>query len=118
MAHSLGCIIVVGVHGSGRPSAAAPGAGLGVIAAAASWYEPISNAFVTKLAFEEYATPTVLGQPMVVVAEVAKVQRFPTDTRQVIPEVSAVALGTANDEPVVIHADRINMVEFGPRSRI
>jgi hypothetical protein len=29
-------------------------------------YRPISGDFVTKFAFEEYATPTVLGRPMVV----------------------------------------------------
>jgi hypothetical protein len=31
---------------------------------------------------------------------------------QVVPRASAVVLGAANAEPIVIHADHINMVKF------
>jgi len=58
-------------------------------------YGPISGDFVTKFAFEEYATPTVLGKSIVVV-----------------PRASAVVPGAANGEPIAIHADHIHMVKF------
>ncbi|KAF1952737.1 TPR-like protein [Byssothecium circinans] len=62
-------------------------------------YGPISSDFVTKFAFEEYATPTVLGQSFMVV-----------------PRASAVVPGVADGESIVIHADHINMVKFGSKS--
>ncbi|KAF2190540.1 hypothetical protein K469DRAFT_697793 [Zopfia rhizophila CBS 207.26] len=55
--------------------------------------------FVTKFAFEEYATPTVLGHSIMVV-----------------PRASAVVPGAADAEPIVIHADHIHMVKFGSES--
>ncbi|KAG9377114.1 Tetratricopeptide repeat-containing domain protein [Pyrenophora tritici-repentis] len=62
-----------------------------------SWgqYEPISGDFVTKYAYETYATPTVLGKSIIVV-----------------PRASAVVPGAADGEPIAIHADHIHMVKF------
>ncbi|CAN9331109.1 unnamed protein product [Alternaria alternata] len=62
-------------------------------------YGPISGDFVTKFAFEEYATPTVLGKSIVVV-----------------PRASAVVPGAADGEPITIHADHIQMVKFGSKT--
>ncbi|KAF2813521.1 uncharacterized protein BDZ99DRAFT_412343 [Mytilinidion resinicola] len=62
-------------------------------------YAPISSHFVTKFAFEEYATPTALGQSIMIV-----------------PRASAVVPGAADGEPIAIHADHINMVKFGLKS--
>ncbi|KAH8702665.1 hypothetical protein GQ44DRAFT_51434 [Phaeosphaeriaceae sp. PMI808] len=62
-------------------------------------YGPISGDFVTKYAFEEYATPTVLGKSIVVV-----------------PRASAVVPGAADGEPIAIHADHIHMVKFGSKA--
>ncbi|XPS75922.1 hypothetical protein M3J09_007986 [Ascochyta lentis] len=62
-------------------------------------YGPISGEFVTKYAYETYATPTVLGRSMVVV-----------------PRASAVVPGAADGEPIAIHADHINIVKFGTKS--
>ncbi|USP73005.1 hypothetical protein yc1106_00279 [Curvularia clavata] len=58
-------------------------------------YGTISGDFVTKFAFEEYATPTVLGKSIMVV-----------------PRASAVVPGAADSEPIAIHADHIHMVKF------
>jgi hypothetical protein len=45
-------------------------------------YAPISGDFVTKFAFEEYPTPTVLGQSMVVSRyEIVGVRQLLTPTR-------------------------------------
>ncbi|KDN65752.1 hypothetical protein CSUB01_07533 [Colletotrichum sublineola] len=60
-------------------------------------YGPISTDFVTKFAYEALKTPTPFGQIMVV------------------PKASAVVPGQANGEPIVIHADHINMVKFASR---
>ncbi|KAJ9635249.1 hypothetical protein H2199_008737 [Coniosporium tulheliwenetii] len=62
-------------------------------------YGLISGDFMTKFAFEEYATPTVLGHSIMVV-----------------PRASAVVPGAADAEPIVIHADHINIVKFGSKS--
>ncbi|KAL1598071.1 hypothetical protein SLS59_007081 [Nothophoma quercina] len=62
-------------------------------------YGPISGDFVTKYAYETYATPTLLGQSMVVV-----------------PQASAVVPGAADGEPMAIHADHIHMVKFESKS--
>ncbi|CAN9171071.1 unnamed protein product [Alternaria alternata] len=62
-------------------------------------YGPISSDFVTKYAYEEYATPTVLGQSILVV-----------------PRASAVVPGAADGEPIAIHADHIHMVKFESKS--
>ncbi|RYO22803.1 hypothetical protein AA0113_g12761 [Alternaria arborescens] len=62
-------------------------------------YGPISSDFVTKFAFEEYKTPTVLGKSIMVV-----------------PRASAVVPGAADGEPIAIHADHINMVKFESKS--
>ncbi|KAH3938470.1 hypothetical protein HBH53_256910 [Parastagonospora nodorum] len=52
-------------------------------------YGPISSDFVTKYAFEEYATQTVLGRV----------------GGNLVP-------GAADSEPIAIHADHTNMVKF------
>ncbi|RYO00078.1 hypothetical protein AA0121_g13436 [Alternaria tenuissima] len=62
-------------------------------------YGPISSDFVTKFAFEEYKTPTVLGKSIMVV-----------------PRASAVVPGAADGEAIVIHADHIHMVKFGSKT--
>ncbi|KAJ6125811.1 hypothetical protein N7471_010304 [Penicillium samsonianum] len=62
-------------------------------------YGPVSGDFVTKFAFEEYPTPTVLGGSIMVV-----------------PRASAVVPGAADAEPIIIHADHINMVKFASNS--
>lgn len=61
-------------------------------------YGPISGDFVTKFAYEEYKTPTVLGHSIMVV-----------------PRASAVVPGAADAEPIAIHADHINMVKFASK---
>lgn len=61
-------------------------------------YGPISGDFMTKFAYEEYKTPTVLGHSIMVV-----------------PRASAVVSGAADAEPIVIHADHINMVKFASK---
>ncbi|KAF2469609.1 tetratricopeptide repeat domain-containing protein, partial [Lindgomyces ingoldianus] len=61
-------------------------------------YGPISKEFVTKFAYEEYKTPTVLGHSIMVV-----------------PRASAVVPGEADAEPIAIHADHINMVKFASK---
>ncbi|KAF2804401.1 tetratricopeptide repeat domain-containing protein [Mytilinidion resinicola] len=58
-------------------------------------YGQISGEFVTKFAYEEYMTPTVLGHSIMVV-----------------PRASAVVPGAADGEPIVIHANHIDMVKF------
>ncbi|KAK8036599.1 hypothetical protein PG991_001736 [Apiospora marii] len=58
-------------------------------------YAPISGDFVTKFAYEDYPTRTALGHSIMVV-----------------PYASAVVPGQADAEPIVIHADHINMVKF------
>ncbi|KAI1426992.1 hypothetical protein F5Y12DRAFT_739426 [Xylaria sp. FL1777] len=60
-----------------------------------SQYNPISNQFVTKFAYETYETPTILGHKILVV-----------------PKASAVVPGQANAEPIAINSDHINMVKF------
>ncbi|CAI9635625.1 unnamed protein product [Alternaria burnsii] len=62
-------------------------------------YGPISGDFVTKFAFEEYETPTVLGK-----------------STMVVPRASAVVPGAADGEPIAIHADHIHMVKFGSKT--
>jgi hypothetical protein len=62
-------------------------------------YGPISGDFVTKYAYETYATPTVLGKSIMVV-----------------PRASAVVPGAADGEPIAIHADHIHMVKFGSKT--
>ncbi|KAI8630073.1 TPR-like protein [Xylariaceae sp. FL1651] len=60
-----------------------------------SQYNPISNQFVTKFAYETYETPTLLGHKILVV-----------------PKASAVVPGQANAEPIAINSDHIEMVKF------
>ncbi|KAJ4161661.1 uncharacterized protein LMH87_007687 [Akanthomyces muscarius] len=61
-------------------------------------YAPISNEFITKFAYEEYATLTVLGRSIMVV-----------------PRASAVVPGHADAEPIVIHANHTSMVRYPSR---
>ncbi|KAK3897210.1 P-loop containing nucleoside triphosphate hydrolase protein [Staphylotrichum tortipilum] len=61
-------------------------------------FAPISGDFVTKFAYEEYATPTVLGHSIMVV-----------------PRASAVVPGHADAEPIVIHANHTSMVRYPSR---
>lgn len=79
-------------------------------------YGPISGDFVTKYAYETYATPTVLGRFTVVSCVVVNVQRLSTNAQQVVPRASAVAPGAADGEPIAIHSDHINMVKFESKS--
>jgi hypothetical protein len=74
-------------------------------------YGPISGDFVTKYAYETYATPTVLGRSMVVSHQGSWCLSI-TNVRQVVPRASAVVPGAADSEPIAIHADHINMVKF------
>jgi hypothetical protein len=79
-------------------------------------YGPIRSDFVTKYAFEEYPTPTLLGRSIVVSCfEIYHVYWLLADIHQVVPKVSAVVQGDADGEPIVIPADHINMVKFGSR---
>ncbi|WYZ43693.1 hypothetical protein EsH8_VII_000129 [Colletotrichum jinshuiense] len=58
-------------------------------------YNPISREFVTKFAYEEYETPTLLGK-----------------TIMVVPRASAVVPGHADGEPIAMHANHVDMVRF------
>ncbi|KAK4171585.1 hypothetical protein QBC36DRAFT_382447 [Triangularia setosa] len=58
-------------------------------------YASISNDFMTKYAFEDYATPIVLGHRIMVA-----------------PKASAVVPGHADSELVTIHADHTSMVHY------
>ncbi|KAK4658320.1 hypothetical protein QC762_0026740 [Podospora pseudocomata] len=58
----------------------------------------ISDQFITKFAYEEYQTPTALGQSLMVV-----------------PRASAVVPAQTNAEPVAIHANHHNMVKYTSR---
>ena len=62
-------------------------------------YGSISSDFITKFAYEEYKTPTVLGHTILVV-----------------PRASAVVPGQSDAEPICIHANHIHMVKFQARS--
>ncbi|KAF7551743.1 hypothetical protein G7Z17_g4777 [Cylindrodendrum hubeiense] len=64
-------------------------------------YGPISGDFVTKFAYEEYKTPTLLGHSIMVV-----------------PKASAVVPGQADAEPIVAHGDHISMVKFPSRDNV
>jgi hypothetical protein len=44
-----------------------------------------------------------------------KLDSDPLLTMQVVPRASAVVPGAANAEPIVIHADHINMVKFASK---
>ncbi|CAN9243604.1 unnamed protein product [Alternaria alternata] len=91
-----------GILFMGTPHQGGSGVALGklmVNVASLGQYGPISSDFVTKFAFEEYATPTVLGKSIMVV-----------------PRASAVVPGAADGEPIAIHADHINMVKFESKS--
>jgi hypothetical protein len=68
-------------------------------------YAPISGDFVTKYAYETYATPTLLGWSMLVSQVMMSAQRLSTNTWQVVPRASAVVPGAADSEPIAIHAD-------------
>ncbi|CAH0021637.1 unnamed protein product [Clonostachys rhizophaga] len=61
-------------------------------------YGRICDEFVTKFAYEEYETPTVLGHSLMVV-----------------PRTSAVPADQSDAEPIVIHADHKNMVKYSSR---
>ncbi|KAH0559878.1 hypothetical protein GP486_003608 [Trichoglossum hirsutum] len=61
-----------------------------------SQYKPISGNFVTKLAYESYATPLAFGEKLMVV-----------------PEPPAVVPGQVNAESIAIISDHIGMVKFG-----
>lgn len=39
-----------------------------------------------------------------------------TNVQQIVPRASAVVPGVADDEPIAIHVDHINMVKFGAKS--
>lgn len=76
-------------------------------------YGPISGDSVTKFAFEEYETPTVLGHTIMVCRLLLRL--WQPLTTQVVPRASAVVPGAADAEPIVIDADHINMVKFASR---
>jgi hypothetical protein len=79
-------------------------------------YGPIRSDFVTKFAFEEYPTPTVLGRSIVVSCfEIYHMYWLLANVHQVVPKASAVVPGDADGESIVIHADHINMVKFGSK---
>lgn len=75
-------------------------------------YGPISGDFVTKFAYEEYETPTALGHSIMVCPFQIVLEALQLLTAQVVPRASAVVPGAADAEPIVIHADHINMVKF------
>ena len=76
-------------------------------------YGPISGDFVTKFAFEEYATPTVLGKSiMVSCSKINRAYWLLAKVHQVVPRASAVVPGAADGEAIAIHADHIHMVKF------
>jgi hypothetical protein len=80
-------------------------------------YGPISGDFVTKFAFEEYATPTVLGKSIIVsCSKINRAYWLLAKVYQVVPRASAVVPGAADGEPIAIHADHINMVKFGSKT--
>ena len=73
-------------------------------------YGPISGEFITKFAFEEYKTPTALGQAvMVCIYSIRKELKLIT---QIVPRASAVVPGAADAEPIAIHANHVDMVKF------
>ncbi|KAI5456651.1 hypothetical protein BGZ63DRAFT_395954 [Mariannaea sp. PMI_226] len=77
-------------------------------------YSLIASEFVTKFAYEEYKTPTVLGRKILVCVSHSLHTsdcRLP-DISKVVPKASAVVPGQANSESIVIHADHRNMVKF------
>jgi hypothetical protein len=74
-------------------------------------YAPIINDFVTKYAFEEYATPTVLGHT-IMVRDFVRTTGDGTKQHQVVPKASAVVPGHADAEPIAIHADHTSMVRY------
>jgi hypothetical protein len=45
-----------------------------------------------------------------------KVERLPADTQQVVPRASAVVPGSADGEPIAIHADHVDMVKSESRA--
>jgi hypothetical protein len=79
-------------------------------------YASISNDFVTKYAFEEYATPTLLGRKILVRDFVRSTSTGADGTKQVsyqvVPKASAVVLGHADAEAIAIHADHTSMVRY------
>lgn len=77
-------------------------------------YNPISSSFITKFAYEEYKTPTVLGHSIMVCSYLLLVNAM-TLTAQVVPKSSAVVPGAADAEPIAIHADHINMAKFASK---
>lgn len=80
-------------------------------------YGPISNDFVTKFAYEEYATPTVLGHSIMVRVSTAIIDTG-TKHNQVVPKASAVVPGHADAEPIVIHANHTSMVRYLSRQDV
>ncbi|KAM3533696.1 hypothetical protein MY4038_003011 [Beauveria bassiana] len=64
-------------------------------------YGPISDDFVTKYAYEEYTTPTILGHSIMVV-----------------PKASAVVPGHANAEPIAMHANHTTMVRYASKQDV
>ncbi len=78
-------------------------------------YGPISGEFVTKFAYEEYKTPTVMRHSIMVSFFVAYITPHRILTKQVVPQESAVVPGAADAEPIAIHADHINMVRFSSK---
>jgi hypothetical protein len=75
-------------------------------------YASISNDFVTKYAFEEYETPTVLGHKIMVRDFVRHHKGDGTKQHQVVPKASAVVPGHADAEPIAIHVDHTSMVRY------
>jgi hypothetical protein len=75
-------------------------------------YGPISGDFVTKFAYEAYETRTVLGNSIMVCLPFSHWRYNSKLSVQVVPRASAVVPGAADAEPIVIHADHINMVKF------
>lgn len=68
---------------------------------------------MTKFAYEEYKTPTVLGHSIMVYSLIYHYQRQQQLLiLQVVPRASAVVPWVADAEPIVIHADHINMTKF------
>ncbi|KAF2434895.1 hypothetical protein EJ08DRAFT_581701, partial [Tothia fuscella] len=78
-------------------------------------YNPVSSDFITKFAYEEYKTPTVLGHSILVCSCLLLSWNAKRLIAQVVPKASAVVPGAVDAEPIAIHADHINMAKFASR---
>lgn len=76
-------------------------------------YGPISGEFVTKFAYEQYATLVAPGKRILVrIYPCLLLENLVAKPCKVVPRASAVVPGQADAEPIVIHADHKNMVKF------